>query len=107
MVSSLGREIPTLKKFPSAESSDLFGLDQMRFRRNPIIGTHASLQFVSAQEPISLRNVALAMNPLWLNRIEPGTFGGQEKRQQTHTRALSLDGLVMSAYPVTNDLTFM
>ena len=64
------------QRVASAQSSDLFGLDQMRFTRNPIIGTHTSLQFVSAQESIRLRNIALAMNPLWLNGVEPGTFGG-------------------------------
>ena len=52
------------------------GLNQMTSTRKPVIGTDPGLQFVGTQEPISLGNIALAVDPLWLNGVEPGTFGG-------------------------------
>ena len=61
---------------PSAYSSDLFGHNQMRFAWTSVIGTHASFQFVSTQDAVSLRDVPFAMDPLRLNRVEPRTFRG-------------------------------
>ena len=44
------------------------------------------------------------MHPLGFNRIEPGTFAGQVKHEQT-TPAFALDTAVVCADPLTNLLT--
>src|SRR5713226_5733480 len=76
----------------------------MRFTRRSIIGTNTSLQFICTQDAISFGNVALAMNPLGLNRVEPGTFRGQQARQDAHTPAGLLDRLMVAAHPSANHL---
>ena len=90
-----------------AESGDLFGHDEMRFTRRAIRGTHASLQFVGTQDVISFGDIALAMHPLGLNRVKPGTFRGQQARQDADALARLLHGLIVAAHPAPNDLTLM
>src|ERR1700680_4137429 len=79
----------------------------MRLTRRARVGTHPSFQFVSTQETIRFGNVAFAMNPLRLNRVEPGTFGWQEARQDAHSQPGLFDGLVVVAYPGANGLAFV
>ena len=69
----------------------------MRLTWSSIIRTHTSLQFVRTQDAISFGNMAFAMDPLGLNRVEPGTFGGQEARQDAHAGAFLLDHLIVAA----------
>src|SRR5712692_7642285 len=79
----------------------------MRFTRRSIIRTNTSLQFVRAQDAFSFGNVALAMNPLGFNRVEPGTFRGQQARQDAHPPAGLLDRLIVAAHPSANHLTLV
>ena len=56
---------------------------------------------------ISLGDLALARDPLGLNRVKPGTFGGQQARQDAHSLARWLDGLIVAAQPSANHLTLV
>src|SRR6266566_2197684 len=47
------------------------------------------------------------MNPLGVNRVEPGTFRGQQARQDAYTLAGLLDGLIVAAHPSANHLTLV
>ena len=47
------------------------------------------------------------MNPLGFNRVEPGTFGGQQARQDAHTLAGLFDRLIVAAHPSANHLTLV
>src|SRR5882762_1302201 len=79
----------------------------MRLLGTAIIGTHTSFQFLSTQDAVSFGNIAFSVNPLGFNRVEPGTFGGQEARENAYTRACLFHCLVMVAEPSPNDLTFV
>ncbi len=79
----------------------------MRLLRTAVIGAHTSFQFLSTQDAVSFGNIAFAVNPLWFNRVEPGTFRGQEARENAYTQACLLDRLVMVAEPSSNDLAFV
>lgn len=46
--------------------------------------THTLLEFACGQEPSGLDNHALAMHPLWLDPVEPGTLGRQPTRNDAH-----------------------
>lgn len=47
------------------------------------------------------------MHPLWLNRVQPGTFGGEQTRQNAHPLASLLDRLIVAAQPGANHLTLV
>jgi len=47
------------------------------------------------------------MSPLSFNRIEPGTFGGQEARQDAHPQPGLCDRLVVATDPGANGLAFV
>jgi hypothetical protein len=71
----------------------------MRFTRRAIVVTHASLQFVGTQNAVSFADVAFAMHPLGLNGVEPGTFGGQQTRQDANALPSLLHFLIVAADP--------
>ena len=72
-----------------------------------VCGTKAFVQFAVAQNMISFADLPLAMDPLWLNRVKPGTFGGQQASQDEHTLASLLDRLIVGALPSANHLTLV
>src|SRR6266849_8522745 len=93
--------------WPSAYSRDLFGNDQMRFIRTPKMGTHTLSQLLRRKQSIGFHHGALAMHPLGLNGVEPGTFGGQKARQDTDALALSFHLGIVGADPCAHELAHM
>src|SRR6266568_7308567 len=79
----------------------------MRFIRTAKVGTDPFCQLASGQQAIMLDHVALGMHPFGFNGIEPGTFGGQQERQNPHAFTGLLDLLVVLAYPGAHGLTLM
>ena len=94
-----------LGRMPSAESSDLFGHDQMRFTLTAIVGIDPCFQFVRIQQPVRFRDGPLAMDPFRLNRIEPRTFAGQRADDETHPHRALLDLLIVLTDPVSHRVT--
>ena len=87
----------------SAESSDLFGHDQMHLTLTAIIGIDPCFQFVGTQQPIRFRDGPLPMDPLRVNRVEPRTFTGHVADDEAHALRTALDLLIVLAYPVPHD----
>ena len=79
----------------------------MRFIGTAKVGTDTFCQLLSRQQAIVFDDIALGMHPFGLNRIEPGTFRGQQERQNAHAFARLLDLLVVLAYPGAHGLTLM
>src|SRR2546423_13627360 len=79
----------------------------MRFIRTAKMGTHALSQLWSRKQTIGFNHGALAMNPLGLNWVEPGTFGGQEARQDADALALRFHLGVVLADPGAHELAHM
>jgi hypothetical protein len=59
---------------PIADSRNLFGNDEMRLIRSSIISTHTLSQRFGGQQTIRLDDVAFAVNPFGLNRVDKGGF---------------------------------
>src|SRR5215207_9383715 len=59
---------------PSARSGDIFGDGQMLVVRTPECRADSLGQFVGTEHSIGLYNLALAVDPLGLYRIEPRTL---------------------------------
>src|SRR5579859_4450436 len=91
----------------SAYSRDLFGNDQMRFIRTPKMGTHTLSQLLRRKQSTGFHHGALAMHPLGLNGVEPGTFGRQKARQDTDALALSFHLGIVGADPGAHELAHM
>jgi len=79
----------------------------MRFISTSKVGTDPFSQLLGSEQAIVLTDVAFAMHPFGLNRIEPGTLRGQQERQDAHTFAGLLDLLVVFSDPAANGLTFV
>jgi hypothetical protein len=79
----------------SAESGNLFGHHQRGFWSAPIIGIDPGFQFCRTQQPIGVRDGPLAMDPLRLDRVEPGAFGRQPTGDDPHALPGPFDSLVM------------
>ena len=75
----------------------------MRFIRTAKVGTNALSELFGGEQPIAFDHIAFGMDPFGLNRIEPGAFGGQEQRQNTHAFALGFDQTVLLSYPGLQD----
>ena len=90
-----------------AESTHLFGKDKMRLVSTSIVGTNTFGQQPGREQAIGLDNSPLAMNPLGLNRVEPGTLLGQEQGKNAHTLACSLHLLVLLTNPGADFLAGM
>lgn len=71
------------------------------------MGTHALSQLLSRKQPVGFNDGPLAMDPLRLDRVEPGTFRRQKARQNADTLALSLHLGIVLAYPGAHDLAHM
>src|SRR5436305_1579598 len=79
----------------------------MRFIRTAKMGTHALSQLLSRKQAVGFHHSALAMHPLGLNRVEPGTFGRQKAWRDAHALTLSFDLGVMCANPGAHHLAHM
>src|SRR5258708_19330687 len=79
----------------------------MGFMGRGKMGTNGVRQLLSGKQFVGCNNGALAMYPLGLNRVEPGTFGRQKARQDADALALSFHLGVVLAYPGTHDFAHM
>src|SRR2546426_4433842 len=71
------------------------------------MGTHTLSQLLSRKQPVGFNDGPLAMDPLRLNGVEPGTFGRQKEREDADTLALGFHLGIVFAYPSANDLAPM
>ena len=71
------------------------------------VSTDAFSQKLRRKQPIVLNHVALSVNPLWLDGIEPRALGGQKERQNAHPFVLLLDLLVLLSDPGPHLLAVM
>src|SRR5262245_14599513 len=88
----------------SAESSDLFGHNQMLFTCTFIVGIDPCFQFSGTQQPVRFRDGPLAMDPFRFNRVEPRTFARQVADDDAHARGTPLDLLIVLTEPVPHGL---
>ena len=91
----------------SAYSRDLFGNNEMGFVRASEVSTDPFSQLLSRKQPIVLNHVALSMNSLWLNGIEPGALRGQKERQNAHSFSALSHLLVVLTNPGAHLLAHM
>src|SRR6266568_2998506 len=91
----------------SAESRNLFDNGKQRFIGAAKVSTHTFSQKLRREQSIGFHNSLLRMDPLRLDRVEPGTFGGQKEGQNAHAFALLLDLKVVLANPGTHYLAHM
>ena len=71
----------------------------MRFMITAIICADTICEFLSREQTCRLNDVALAVNPVRLNSIEPGTLAGQVESDDTHSCALLFDCAIMAPDP--------
>src|SRR5690348_8451679 len=71
------------------------------------ITTDALSHLLGGQEPRWLYDGPLAMPPLGLNRIQPGTLARQETRDDSHAFLLLLDLPVMCSNPASHRMAAM
>src|SRR5215510_3086378 len=91
-------------RLPSAESSDLFGHDQMCFTLTALVGIDPRFQFVGAQQTVRFRDGPLPMDPFRFNRVKPRTFARQGADDDTYTVCTPFDLLIVLAYPIAHGL---
>src|SRR5258707_630953 len=77
----------------------------MGFIGAPKVGTDPLRQVASRKHVIQFHHLALGMDPFGFNRVEPGTFGGQQERQDPYAFARLLDLLIAGADPGPHGLT--
>src|SRR5213080_2289702 len=100
-------EMTKLIRLPNAYSRNLFDNGKQRFIGAAKVSTNAFSQLLSREQSIGFHNSLLRMDPLRLDRVEPGTFGGQKERQNAHACALLLDLLIVLTNPGTHHLAHM
>src|SRR5690349_12267780 len=86
-------------RMPSAESSDLFGHDEMRLTRTAIRGLDPCCQCVGPPQPGRLRAGPLALAPLRFERVAPRTCAGPGADDAAPARAPPLALLIRVASP--------
>src|SRR5215210_9273811 len=59
-------------------------------------------QLVSCEQPVGLHNLALAMNPLGLHRVEPRALDGQKAAYNPHSTAAAFDYSVVRSDPLSD-----
>jgi len=79
----------------------------MSFIRAPKVVADTLSQLASRKQAIVFDDIALAMDPLWLDGVEPGTLGGQKEGQDAHAFARLLDQAVVFTNPGANHLAVM
>jgi hypothetical protein len=63
------------------------------------MGTNTLGQVLGRKQPAGFNHSPLAMHPLGLNRIEPRTLRGQQKRQNAHPFACRGPNIFSSQNP--------
>src|SRR5690242_19500744 len=79
----------------------------MWFVGAPKMSTNTLGQLLGSQQQVRLHNNLPGVDPPGLDRVEPGTFGRQKKRQNAHSFVLLLDLLVVLSDPGPNHLAVM
>src|SRR5215204_2225355 len=64
-------------------------------------------QLVGREQPVGLYDLALAMNPLGLHRVEPGALFGQQTAYDPHARAALFDLPVVRRDTPSNLLAYV
>src|SRR5258708_12217325 len=67
----------------SAASRDLLCKELGQFTAKVV--TDSLSELLSGQKPSRFDNFSLAVDPLWLNSLEPGTLDGQPPRHDAYT----------------------
>jgi len=76
----------------------------MGFMGTAIDGAHTLREFVQVQQARGLHDLALGMQPFWLDGIEPGALDRQGTDQQAHAAARALDLPIVRTDPGANDV---
>ncbi len=79
----------------------------MRFIRRSIISADSLSQLFSSEQGIGLDNVTLAVDPLGLNGVEPGTFCRKIQGQDTHVFLFFPHFNIMQTNPGTHHFAHM
>jgi hypothetical protein len=64
-------------------------------------------ELVSAKQSLGLNYLAFAVDPLWLDCVEPRALGGQQTRHYPNPMASALDFPVMSGDPASDLMALM
>src|SRR5919107_669400 len=64
-------------------------------------------EFVSAEQPLGLDHLSLAVNPFGLDGVEPRTLLGKQAGHYPHSAATIFDLAVVGGHPVTHLMAFM
>lgn len=93
-------------RVPSAFSRDLSGVSEreMRFIRASKIRTDPLSQFAGRQQASWFNHSALAMDPLGLDGVQPGTLLGQQEGKNAYACTRLLDLLVVLSDPCAHHL---
>jgi hypothetical protein len=79
----------------------------MLLKRRDLVGfkiaIHSVYDLRGGQHAVGLHDRPLAMDPMWFQRIEPGTFHWQAAGEEPHP-AVPFHWLVMGAYPAAHFL---
>src|SRR5438874_228255 len=92
---------------PPTRSILISGISTLSQGYNTKMGTNALSQLLSRKQPAWFNHGPLTMDPLGLNGVKPGTFGGQEARQDADALALSFHLGIMFANPGAHELAHM
>src|SRR5215203_4329360 len=80
----------------------MFGNGQMLVVRTSEDRAHSLGQLVSCEQPLGLYNLALAMNPLGLHRVEPRALLGQKAAYDPHSLATVFNFSVVGGDPLSD-----
>src|SRR5687768_18480106 len=73
----------------------------------PKVPTHPISELVSAQQPVRLDHLALAVDPHRLYRVQPRALLGKEADDDAHPQAAPSDLAIVGCYPVLDELTLV
>jgi hypothetical protein len=71
----------------------------MRLMDTSKVGTDSVRHFLSREQACRFDDVALAVNPLRLNPIEPGTLAGQVEGDDAHAGVVLSDRTIVGSDP--------
>src|SRR5215213_6308964 len=90
------------RRRPSARSGSIFGNGQVLVMRTVEDRADPICQLVSREQPLGLYDLALAMHPLRLHRVEPRALFGQKTAYDLHSCAALFDLTVVRGDPPSN-----
>src|SRR5829696_1941507 len=85
------QEVSDWISLASARSGSIFGNGQVLVMRTVEDRADPICQLVSRQQPLGLYDLALAMDPLGLHRVEPRALFGQKAAYDPHSAAAVFD----------------